>query len=89
MTTSLKQGLLTINTEDDAMTTHQETIYSQYRKADFTDRLHIYLQFPELRNDFLAIEQTERSPNFFETAKPPSKRLKLIDRLINRSLSFF
>ena len=70
------------------MTTHHEAIYSRYRKADFTDRLNIYLQFPELRNDFLAIEETERPLNSFETAKPPSKGCNLIDRWINRSFSF-
>ena len=44
----------------DAMTINLEEIYDQYRKADFTDRLNIYLQFPELRNDFLEIEQKDR-----------------------------
>ena len=87
MTTRLMQDKPII-TEGNAMTTHHEAIYSRYRKADFTDRLNIYLQFPELRNDFLAIEQTETPPNFFETAKPLSKRRNLIDRLINRSFSF-
>lgn len=53
----------------DAMTINLEEIYDQYRKADFTDRLNIYLQFPELRDDFFEIEQKEKQPFFFETAK--------------------
>lgn len=70
------------------MTRNIEEIYGDYRKADFTDRLHIYLQFPELRNDFLEIEQKEVGTDFFETATPPTKGRNLIDRLINRSFSF-
>jgi len=70
------------------MTRNIEEIYGDYRKADFTDRLHIYLQFPELRNDFLEIEQKEMGTDFFETAIPPAKGRNLINRLINRSFSF-
>ena len=70
------------------MAINLEEIYDQYKKADFTDRLNIYLQFPELRDDFLEIEQAERPLDFFETAKPPAKSLDPIDRWINRSLSF-
>jgi len=39
------------------MTIHLEEIYDRYREADFMGRLHIYLQFPDLRNDFLEIDQ--------------------------------
>ena len=70
------------------MTTNLEEIFGDYRKADFTDRLHIYLQFPELRDDFLEIEQKEVGTDLFETATPPAKGLNLIDRLINRTFSF-
>ena len=52
------------------MAINLEEIYDQYRKADFTGRLSIYLQFPELRDDFLEIEQTEGPLDFFETTKP-------------------
>lgn len=45
------------------MTNHLEEIYGQYRQADVTDRLYIYLQYPELRNDFLDIEQKEKQTN--------------------------
>ena len=49
------------------MTTNLDAIFSQYRKADFYDRLNIFLQFPELRREFLEIEQKEDQPNFFGT----------------------
>ena len=64
-----------------------EKIYDQYRKADFTDRLNIFLQFPELRDDFLEIEQTERPLDAFETAKPPARGRNLIDRWISRQFT--
>ena len=41
------------------MIEHHENIYEAYRRADFNDRLSIYLQFPALRNDFLEIDQQE------------------------------
>ena len=44
------------------MTSHLEDIYNRYRNAEFTQRLDIYLQFPELRNDFLEIDQKEKKP---------------------------
>ena len=50
------------------MTINLEEIYDRYRKADFTDRLNIYLQFPELRNEFFEIEQNEKQLFFL---KPP------------------
>jgi hypothetical protein len=71
----------------DAMTINLEEIYDQYRKADFTDRLNIYLQFPELRNEFFEIEQKGKQPFFFETAKSQSKRLNRINRWISRRFS--
>ncbi len=37
----------------------QAEIYDDYRKADFSDRLSIYLQYPELRNEFLDIDLQE------------------------------
>ena len=38
-----------------------EEIYDQYRKANFTDRLNIYLQFPDLRREFLEIDRREKN----------------------------
>jgi hypothetical protein len=34
----------------------REEIYEEYRTADFSRRLDIYLQFPELRNGFHKID---------------------------------
>jgi hypothetical protein len=48
---------VSINMEGNAMTSNLEEIYGRYREADFMGRLHIYLQFPELRDDFLEIDQ--------------------------------
>ena len=70
------------------MTIDPEEIFGHYRKADFTSRLNMFLQFPELRNDFLEIDQNEVQPDFFATAKPSSKCLNLINGWINRSFSF-
>ena len=38
-----------------------EKMDEAYRNADFTGRLHLYLQFPEFRNGFLAIDRGERA----------------------------
>ena len=49
------------------MRTNLEEIISIYRKADFTDRLSIYLQFRELRNDFMEIEQKDEKTDLMAT----------------------
>jgi hypothetical protein len=41
------------------MTTNSGEIISLYRQADLGDRLSIFLQFRELRDDFLEIDQKE------------------------------
>ena len=69
------------------MTINLEEIYDHYRKADFTDRLNIYLQFPELRDDFFEIEQKEKQQFFFETAETQSKCLNRMNRWITRRFS--
>ena len=53
------------------MTTNLEKIYGKYRMADVSDRLNIYLQFPELRESFIEIEQNEGQSDI---SKPPSRR---------------
>lgn len=64
-------------------------IYDQYRKADFTERLNIYLQFPELRDEFCEIEQQqEKQPIPFETVRSQSKDTNRIYGWIGRRLSF-
>jgi hypothetical protein len=74
--------------EDSAMTSNLEEIYGRYRKADFADRLNIYLQFPDLRNDFLEIEEKDRQANFLEDTKSPSKGLNRIYVWIRWRFSF-
>ena len=39
------------------MTGIHEKIIAEYRDADFNRRLHMYLQFPRLRPDFILIDQ--------------------------------
>ncbi|MDJ0783263.1 MAG: hypothetical protein QNJ22_14900 [Desulfosarcinaceae bacterium] len=48
------------------------------------DRLNIYLQFPELRNEFLDIDQKETHPDFLDTVKTPSRGLNQIGIRIKR-----
>jgi hypothetical protein len=59
--------------EDNAMTINLEDIYDQYREADFNDRLNIYLQYPELRDDFCTIEEQEEQTMSFGTDKSQAK----------------
>ena len=39
------------------MTESPTKILTEYRAADFTRRLHLYLQFPGLRSKFMLIDQ--------------------------------
>ena len=39
------------------MTGIDDKIIVEYRDADFNRRLHMYLQFPRLRSDFISIDQ--------------------------------
>ncbi len=52
------------------MNTRCEKILENYRKADFTNRLYIFLEFPELRKTFYKIEQKETKIDFFKTTPP-------------------
>jgi hypothetical protein len=38
---------------------NEKKVIDEYRGADFTRRLHIYLQFPDLRSEFMAIDQSD------------------------------
>lgn len=71
----------------DTMTINFKDTYGQYRKADFSERLNIYLQFPELRNEFYEIEKQEKQPIFFETAKFHPKGIYRIYGWISRRFS--
>lgn len=35
----------------------------RYRCADFVQRLHLYMQYPDLRNDFIKIDREELHAN--------------------------
>ena len=70
------------------MTTNLEQIYGRYSQADFTVRLNMFLQFPELRREFLEIDQKEPRPEGGETARPSAKGCHRIDRWIQRKFSF-
>ena len=37
-----------------------DTLLADYRKADFNYRLHLFLQLPKIRPEFMAIEAEER-----------------------------
>ena len=37
-----------------------DKILAEYGAADFNRRLHMYLQFPELRSEFILIDQNNR-----------------------------
>lgn len=52
------------------MNTRLEKIFSDYLKSDFADRLYLYLQFPELRNDFFEIERKAREGEVWYTPEP-------------------
>ena len=41
------------------MTENNYTRLSEYREADFNQRLHMYLQYPQLRSEIISIDQAE------------------------------
>lgn len=41
------------------MTANFNEITAQYKAADFNRRLHMYLQYPRLRPDFIQIDQKD------------------------------
>ena len=41
------------------MITRYRNIRADYKAADFNERLHIYMQFPQLRSEFIAIDRNE------------------------------
>lgn len=48
------------------MSTSYEEILKQYSNSDCNRRLDIFLQYPDLRNDFFEIETEEMGTNFKE-----------------------
>jgi hypothetical protein len=41
------------------MLDHLHSILKEYRNADFNRRLHLYLQFPPLRSEFMVIDRSD------------------------------
>ena len=41
-----------------------DKVMSDYTDADFNQRLNIYLQYPQLRSEFIEIDQAERKVDF-------------------------
>ena len=41
------------------MTENYDKIVAEYREADFNHRLSLYLQYPQLRLDFIQIDQND------------------------------
>lgn len=70
------------------MTPRIEKIFDDYRRSDFMARLHIYLQYPELRNDFLEIDQKESTTDDLWSPKHTNNRCSGIGDFFNRSVSF-
>ena len=58
------------------MNTKCEKILEDYRKADFTNRLYIFLEFRELRKTFYKIEQKETKMDFFKITLPENLERK-------------
>jgi hypothetical protein len=48
------------------MTGTHDQIIAEYRDADFNRRLHMYLQFPRLRSEFILIDRRDLN------SKPPA-----------------
>ena len=61
------------------MTEIHEKIMAEYGDADFNRRLHMYLQFPRLRSEFILIDQ--RNLNAESPAGFTSPRFSLAARM--------
>ena len=65
------------------METENEKIIDGYRKADFNKRLHIYLQFPGLREDFLDIGRKEAGSGPSTSVLGPGRCYRLLNKHFN------
>ena len=61
------------------MTGIHDKIMAEYRDADFNRRLHMYLQFPRLRSEFILIDR--RNLNAESPAGLTSPRFSLAARM--------
>ena len=61
-------------------------IISEYRDADFNQRLNMYLQFPGFRSDFILIDQydlkTDLSSGFKLRRKLPLTQMSMVLSLV-------
>ena len=64
-----------------------DDIIGQYKKADFTIRLNIYLAYPELRDEFIRID-TEY-PDFTAPFNPDDSLIDRLSHLVNRWVGIF
>jgi hypothetical protein len=53
--------------EDDGMIVRFEQICEDYRNADSTKRLDMFMSIPALRNDFLEIDRKDTRSDFHKT----------------------
>ena len=58
-------------------------LLADYRAADFHHRLNIYLQTPELRSEFIKIDQAELKKSLASTS--PAPKFSLVKKLSNFS----
>jgi hypothetical protein len=61
--------------EDNEMIAGYEHTCEDYRNADFTKRLDMYMSLPTLRNDFLEIDRKEMKTGSFKTTATHIKDL--------------
>lgn len=71
------------------MTTNLEKLYDDYRQADLAVRLHMYLQFPELRSDFIEIDQEEPRIDSSGITNHSNNSRCRIGKFVCRSLTSF
>ena len=48
-------------------------ITAKYREADFNNRLNMYLQYPQLRSDFIRIDRKDLETDLFAGLKSHQK----------------
>ncbi|GEM_PF-2964112 len=71
------------------MAATREEVYEEYRTADFSRRLDIYLQFPELRNAFHEIVPRDAKTDFFKTERHRRQGRRGLRTIIRQSRILF
>ena len=61
-------------------------ITAKYREADFNNRLNMYLQYPQLRSDFIRIDrkdlETDLSAGLKSCPKMPLAQISMVQVLV-------